>query len=145
MGQDYSGYDLSGLDLRNANLSRAILRGTDEKSTLVADSNPDVRCAAVRTKGTSFADVDGDPYGDVIAMALAPTPVGPARRERTGSAEHRLLAERSIAAIDIVVVSIRPFAPQVGHRVVGLDEAEMATLVRTLHKILENVRRSPYP
>lgn len=33
------------------------------------------------------------------------------------------LAEHAISAIDIVVVSIRPFAPQVGSRVVGIDEA----------------------
>jgi hypothetical protein len=32
----------------------------DGTFTNIADSNPDVRCAAVRTKGTSFADVDGD-------------------------------------------------------------------------------------
>ena len=33
------------------------------------------------------------------------------------------LDERGIGAFDIVVVSIRPFAPQVGRRMVGLDEA----------------------
>lgn len=33
------------------------------------------------------------------------------------------LAQHDIAAIDIVVVSIRPFAPQIGRRVVGIDEA----------------------
>ena len=33
------------------------------------------------------------------------------------------LAQHGIGAIDIVVVSIRPFAPQVGRRVVGIDEA----------------------
>jgi phosphoribosylaminoimidazolecarboxamide formyltransferase/IMP cyclohydrolase len=33
------------------------------------------------------------------------------------------LAERGLAAFDIVVVSIRPFAPQVGRRIVALDEA----------------------
>lgn len=33
------------------------------------------------------------------------------------------LAQHGIGAIDVVVVSIRPFAPQVGRRVVGIDEA----------------------
>jgi hypothetical protein len=32
----------------------------DGSFTNVADDNPDVRCAAVRTKGTSFADIDND-------------------------------------------------------------------------------------
>jgi len=32
----------------------------DGTFTNVAQENPDVQCAAVRTKGTSFADVDGD-------------------------------------------------------------------------------------
>jgi len=27
----------------------------------------------------------------------------------------------------------------------GLEEAEVARLVKTLHKVLDNVRRSPYP
>jgi phosphoribosylaminoimidazolecarboxamide formyltransferase / IMP cyclohydrolase len=33
------------------------------------------------------------------------------------------LADHGIGTIDVVVVNIRPFAPQVGRRVVGLDEA----------------------
>ena len=29
--------------------------------------------------------------------------------------------------------------------VAGLGEAERKALIRTLHKVLENIRRSPYP
>ena len=42
---------------------------------------------------------------------------------RHDAADTQSLAEHGIGAIDIVVVSIRPFAPQVGHRVVAIDEA----------------------
>ena len=44
-----------------------------------------------------------------------------ARRHTTEDLES--LAEHRISAIDVVVVSIRPFAPQIGRRVVALDEA----------------------
>ncbi len=42
---------------------------------------------------------------------------------RHDPAETESLAQHGIGAIDIVVVSIRPFAPQVGRRVVAIDEA----------------------
>ena len=44
------------------------------------------------------------------------------------------LAEQGISTVDIVVVSMRPFAPQVGRRIVGLDEAvEIANYIAPEH------------
>jgi phosphoribosylaminoimidazolecarboxamide formyltransferase/IMP cyclohydrolase len=44
-----------------------------------------------------------------------------ARRDRQGELDE--LAEKSIGLIDLVVVNIKPFAPQVGERSVPIDEA----------------------
>jgi phosphoribosylaminoimidazolecarboxamide formyltransferase/IMP cyclohydrolase len=49
-------------------------------------------------------------YGGILAQRHVP-------------ADMADLVEHGIGAIDIVVVSIRPFAPQVGRRVVAIDEA----------------------
>ncbi len=42
---------------------------------------------------------------------------------RHDPADTESLAEHGVGAIDIVVVSIRPFAPQVGRRLIAIDEA----------------------
>jgi len=67
-------------------------------------------------------------------------------RRQPGRADARVTEVFMTPKGNEALAQIVPIAMKHYRRAVhGLDEAEMATLVRTLHKVLENVRRSPYP
>ncbi len=67
-------------------------------------------------------------------------------RREPGKADARVTEVFMTPKGNEALAQIVPIAMKHYRRAVdGLDEAEMAALVRTLHKVLENVRRSPYP
>ena len=102
-------------------LARELL---DQRIEVYATDGTRAELAAGGVEVTSVSQLTGDPaliggqvktyHPEIYAGILA---------RRHVPADMAGLEEHGLRAFDIVVVSIRPFAPQVGRRVVALDEA----------------------
>ena len=88
---------------------------TDGTRTELSEAGVEVSAVAELTDMPELIDGQVKTYHPAIYAGIL------ARRHVPEDLES--LAQHDLGAIDIVVVSIRPFAPQVGRRVVGLDEA----------------------
>ena len=88
---------------------------TDGTRTELSEAGVEVSAVAELTDMPELIDGQVKTYHPAIYAGIL------ARRHVPEDLES--LAQHDLGAIDIVVVSIRPFAPQVGRRVMGLDEA----------------------
>jgi phosphoribosylaminoimidazolecarboxamide formyltransferase/IMP cyclohydrolase len=109
--------DRAGIaDLARELLDQGIeVYATDGTRALLSDDGIEVRAVSELTDmpgliGGQVKTYHPEIYAGILARRHDPTDI-------------ESLAEHGIAAIDIVVVSIRPFAPQVGRGVVAIDEA----------------------
>jgi len=109
--------DRAGIaDLARELLDQGIeVYATDGTRALLSDDGVEVKAVSELTDmpgliGGQVKTYHPEIYAGILARRHDPTDI-------------ESLAEHGIAAIDIVVVSIRPFAPQVGRGVVAIDEA----------------------
>jgi phosphoribosylaminoimidazolecarboxamide formyltransferase/IMP cyclohydrolase len=109
--------DRAGIaDLARELLDQGIeVYATDGTRTELSEAGVDVSAVARLTDSPALIGDQVKTYHPQIYAGIL------ARRHVPEDLES--LSEHGLGAIDIVVVSIRPFAPQVGRRVVGIDEA----------------------
>jgi len=109
--------DRAGIaDLARELLDQGIeVYATEGTRAVLSDDGIEVRAASELTRVPTLLHGQVETYHpEIYAGILA---------RRHDPADAASLEEHGIGAIDIVVVSMRPFAPQVGCRVVALDEA----------------------